>query len=626
MDELSFTRDGLSEIISRHVSSSQDFKSTQKLKAVLVKILRTEVAESLAEFWLRPQHIKVRLEALIKLALSMLCVPKLSSFLGEGVSSSDVNDDLFALRAHVTKIFYLITNAERCIFQLGSDESLDDFRIQLLISLLSYRQSPVIPFYVTISEYAPEAISCLTCHILSVGVLSDDVVDAINTVVTQLKDYIHTATQDEIKDSIETSLKRYFAWIRDHHAVLSKQCHNQELLHYIDRTDEAVGAANGPLRSNLYAETYTSPHHLLEVYRLKYQARLCSMPMPLLVLDIADIDQAKKDMVRETFLIDSVLTAGTDASSKLMSTISSALYQFHDQNATQDLRMASRRSRSRSDNSTVPTSVSSSTLSLCQPGGGGTGGTSSSVKGKVQLVRPTSAASYSTPPPPPGTPLSSSPIPTSTLVMKMDFSSATSPMTTNTTTTTAVGAESVSSSKSKILSPTSSLPSSPRLQYVSLLESQLKEQLHRYLLLASSRTLAVGDALHILDHLYGGEGLVLQSVPKAQTQSIIQTSVTAAGGLQTVMQATFHLYIREVLEQDMASAQPLIGINVSITSVFSIKQFMRVKDDSMTVWTLKDSISRLFKALFLSPEKVCSRSLSIEPFEVIPGRNKRREP
>lgn len=123
----------------------------------------------------------------------------------------------------------------------------------------------------------------------------------------------------------------------------------------------------------------------------------------------------------------------------------------------------------------------------------------------------------------------------------------------------------------------------------------------RYILVAISRTYASGDALFVLNELYGGEGLSLRS----PTASDLYAKNTIKCSLQQdrIIAEVRHMY--ELHAADAASEEPLVNFECRIYTIIS---FRNLEAD-----VCKDLIS-LFLYIVSNPEKICHRSLSIVPF------------
>jgi len=435
----------------------------------------------------------------------------------------------------VLRTLNFFLDSEALIFERGTDESLDVSRAHLLLSLLALHRSSLIPIYTTITEYAAVGLEYMTCHLLDVRDLSKDIQSSIKMVVRRLTEAFsgsHSSLsgmtikseEDEriltANSEIHCIVTDYFDWLRAHQTALKKQSHETQLIRSIDFH----------LRRQIHKETFMSPKHLIKVFREKYAAHMSSLVLSVTAMSPRDLEQAMKDVCRETIMVEGESCQGDQVPDILLSLAKRAL----------------QRSRSSSlellDSDAHVHTLSGGTCEIVKKNLSGEAtalGTISSDKGLANRT-------------------DSSPVKTSEGgVCTGD----------------------------------------------SLLQENLALQLSRFMFLACSRTIAAGDALVIVDDLFGGKGLVFCPVRSASHTNVFLTP----GGLKICLEASYNLYVRQILEESPANTSivPVISIKTTITTLLLVRSLgMSTKDMNIN----------LFKTLLFFPEKLCLRTLNIEPF------------
>jgi len=155
-------------------------------------------------------------------------------------------------------------------------------------AFLRYRSSVLITFSHIVKEVTPDALSMISCCLLGVNGLSDEVKAAIRTVVESL--YVEIASFDGRSDrDLSEHFKCYFQWLRQHRGYLVQRC----------RIVELIEAVEPSLRAWLKGEEYSSPEQILDTYNRKYREKLSKLQLPLPLFERNDVAQAIKDFERE---------------------------------------------------------------------------------------------------------------------------------------------------------------------------------------------------------------------------------------------------------------------------------------------------------------------------------------
>lgn len=178
------------------------------------------------------------------------------------------------------------------------------------------------------------------------------------------------------------------------------------------------------------------------------------------------------------------------------------------------------------------------------------------------------------------------------------------------------------------------------------LHENLLEMLLNQVLLAASRTTAGGDAFFILENLYGGEGLLFSprsyrtqiSKQKAITENLKDEGVfgnllsmyggggegkeidddniltkdknysgiainISEGGICVVLKEQYDLLLKESLEQNMELSLPLISFECTTTTRIDFPSHAN-----------SNRTYELYCKLLYNTEKICQRTVCIEPF------------
>ena len=158
--------------------------------------------------------------------------------------------------------------------------------MKLVLSLLYYHRSTIIPFSVTLLEYAPIALAHLSCHILCVKLLCDKIEHRISSVVAEARmATIQSSSYDLTRASTASPafdvFSQYILWLRANSTELVEECYQKELLSCVDKA----------LLEELRKEAYSTQRHLLSTYWSKYRFRLAGIALPLSTYSRADVNQ-----------------------------------------------------------------------------------------------------------------------------------------------------------------------------------------------------------------------------------------------------------------------------------------------------------------------------------------------
>jgi hypothetical protein len=169
---------------------------------------------------------------------------------------------------------------------------LDERRIDLLVELVLLRCSPFIPFVITMTENCPEALKYMSCHVLVVYALADDILETINTVTKKIRSLLSldlSLTTNSTRGILKSEFSNYFQWMRREQEGLTKICRNNEI----------ISCMNKSVKAWLKGEEYESASQIIDCYRQKYKEHLTSMNVPMQSFRSDDIKQALKDVIRE---------------------------------------------------------------------------------------------------------------------------------------------------------------------------------------------------------------------------------------------------------------------------------------------------------------------------------------
>lgn len=624
---------GIQEAIDEISITEDHFRSSNQLTVLLNEIVSNV---SLFQCWGK-QSVKVRLNAFVNLLVSQLCVPHILSLFGVGLSllstrtviddDKSSNSDNFVVKAKrvLVEAFTLFKLSEELILDNGDDSILDSRRFRLFILLMELKCSSFLPHAMTIREHGRDALEALSCHILSVSVVTSSVVDSIKMVIVRMSNVLSgETTRSTIQESmpaLEAIVVDYFVWLRQNFDQLVKLCRREEIVTSVDKS----------VRAWLRAETYASPIEILSVYNQKYKKHLTHMPIPLQPYRSWDIEQAKKDLVREHLLLNNIeyiggMSIGSGQQIGVHVAIKAELRKVLAYLFEIDTFQAA--DEGNSDNCSDTTDIESVT--------------STSATGVTLNSKVTEASIFSSqasvPPPP--------------------------------------------SSSSGGLSPSYS----PHLLNRKIItgapysmESELLDVLYSYTVLAASRTFASGDAFLILNDLYGGPGLTLcpTSTPKIRSRSpsVPSTPVRPRNGSAAVTpsssssssssSAQHHLHQQQALQAQLHQQmnvqlqvqktkcdavlaittsgvkvtlkeryglfiaaqmddcsnidllQPLIRFECVTTTLLLLTE--RAEGPKFVVTTdavaeKREECAQLFQALISNPEQICHRAVTIEPY------------
>lgn len=164
-----------------------------------------------------------------------------------------------------------------------------------------FKRSSLVTIPLTIREYGPKALEALTCHLLSVTALNQELRDNIKWIISRLCDAVSAPGQpSSIEDNffpLQSILMDFFDWVTRSAPGLIRACRKDEILHSINST----------VRSRLKNESYNSPEDLVAVFHQRYRSHLTHLTLPLQPYTVDDIAQAHKDLQRERILVNKVL-------------------------------------------------------------------------------------------------------------------------------------------------------------------------------------------------------------------------------------------------------------------------------------------------------------------------------
>ena len=290
------------EAINEIDITEEQFRSSAELKQLL-----SDIVSSIALFhcWGK-QSVKVRLNAFIKLLVAQLCIPELMSLYGVGSSilsvTSDANRTAFLSNAKnaLIEAFTLFKLSEELLLDKMDDSSLDQRRVHLFLVLIEFKCSSFFAHGITVRQFGGEALQALSCHLLSVSAVTHSVLESIKIVVSRMTNVLSCETANytiqQCRPILEEIVLDYFRWLRQNFDSLVRLCRKEEIITSVDASTRAW----------LRAETYASPVEILSVYQQKYRKYLTHMSIPLQPYKRKDIEQTKKDLVREKILLNNV--------------------------------------------------------------------------------------------------------------------------------------------------------------------------------------------------------------------------------------------------------------------------------------------------------------------------------
>ena len=115
-------------------------------------------------------------------------------------------------------------SAEVALMESGTDASLDDRRTALLCALVRLRSSSIIPILLTLEDHYAFCLSVLSCHLLCVRALSDDISCAVKENASKLQTELGEAQGasrggldlDDALTSVRCAARHFFEWLREH--------------------------------------------------------------------------------------------------------------------------------------------------------------------------------------------------------------------------------------------------------------------------------------------------------------------------------------------------------------------------------------------------------------------------
>ena len=163
--------------------------------------------------------------------------------------------------------------------------------------------------------------------------------------------------------------------------------------------------------------------------------------------------------------------------------------------------------------------------------------------------------------------------------------------------------------------------------------------LSRFLLIASSRTLASGDAFFIVNDLFGGDGLTLSSNSQRLSTNKENDIRIHISPLRIIVECNqcYDLFSTAEISQcrDKKHMVPIISFEIKVITEFKFSDVLRQFLDMVSPASLSHSMNEvnsssdsekiiaakfrhsLFSYLFLlmssDPEKICQRSITIIP-------------
>ena len=167
------------------------------------------------------------------------------------------------------------------------------------------RRSVLVPFVITMTENCPEALTHMSCNILVVNALADDIVDTIRILTKRVRNLLNKdlcLTTSSTREILKSEFLRYFTWLRLHQDGLIKICRNNEIFCCVNKSVKAW----------LKCEEYESPAQILDRYNQKYRKYLTNMNIPLQAFRIDDVKQAVKDIKRDTIMLNNIRYSSHD--------------------------------------------------------------------------------------------------------------------------------------------------------------------------------------------------------------------------------------------------------------------------------------------------------------------------
>jgi hypothetical protein len=535
-------------VVDELVLSMDEFRNSTNLKRILSEIVDESIMSVLGHIWVR-QSVRTRLDCFMKMLVAVMCCPRFSTVLGVGLgvgawngpsrvgspggsligSSSPAtsgtsgsplttpikpqpDSELCAFKSVLVTAFSLFIAVEQSLYHNGDDDSYDTHRADLAVALLRLRASSLIPLITTVSEHCPPILETMACHILSVKALAPAIIRCQGQVMGKIRNVISDESnefnENEVFEFIHMVFLDYFVWLRKHKEDLTRSC----------RSIEIVASVDPSIRAWLKGEEYSSPQHIIHTYRSKYKSSLTQMPIPLHPFQVKDLNQAKKDIQRESIELNSVVLAGGDEHvSANLGAIKAAIHE-----------------------------------ALCKASSGYL-----------------SMASQSPP-----------------LHEAAGKSDSDAPL----------AAKSGQADES-----VDTLPTEPSSSW----HHEMLDLLYHHALIAVSRTTAGGDAFFIVEDLFGGDGLVIcpaatSSSDQDQPSYRTKISITTAG-IKIVLHERYKLFAEGALDR------PLVCFRCSTTTLIVLEKQLGTNATSARHL-------EFYHRLMTSPESVCYRAMSVEPY------------
>jgi hypothetical protein len=157
---------------------------------------------------------------------------------GDEEDDGDIDADVAALRVLLCDMLALFVIAE-LLHDRGLDASaLDAAYVELAISLLLYRSTPLVPLYLTLSSCGLDIVTPITCQVLSVRALAEDVRSSIDTLLMQCSDALlagdtrhssNSKSSASPRAALRAPLLQYLSWLRASREPLVRMCRVAEV-------------------------------------------------------------------------------------------------------------------------------------------------------------------------------------------------------------------------------------------------------------------------------------------------------------------------------------------------------------------------------------------------------------
>lgn len=295
------------------------FRNSSDIKNLLLDLIDRSMMDVLG-CCSSKQNVKIRLDVILKLLSSLLCFPLLSVFMGIGASGSDAQ--LLSIKNAVKHSLVYFRKAEFELYAAESDEAVDDLRALLAVTLLEGRRSSIVPIDITLEEHYAQVVQSLACHLLCVRALADDIQEAISANLKALKKRIvdpQLLGPLPWQRCVVDACAHFFRWLRSHQSELARSCRNAEIVQSVDSS----------VRAWLRAEEYASSADIIRIFQQKYKQDLTGVRAPWQSFCAADVDQARKDLQRESVLLNMRQVSGHEAAAAISAEIAKVVvYHF----------------------------------------------------------------------------------------------------------------------------------------------------------------------------------------------------------------------------------------------------------------------------------------------------------